>query len=103
MTVLAILPMVVFFILIRFMFASDMMVNILRHTVERRSDGYRVHIFRKVEAEEESPDLPEWEEYSSLDVSDSSVVKRRFIDDYEALYLVGTPVRILFVPRYFAS
>lgn len=96
---LAITPSVCVFLYYYHLLASDMVANILPHSLERHSDGLLVTVYRRIENQEEEENVPvEWSECSSIFIPDSSVVKVRRYSGYYLLYLAGAPLKALYVP-----
>lgn len=96
---LAVVPALAFFIYFAYVLASDMVANVVHHTVERQSDGYVLRIFRKVD--DESGDAESaWIESQRLSIFDSNIVKVKTTNEYEIVFLKDSPLSILYVPRY---
>lgn len=93
------LPTTAFFIFTKYMFDSEMVANLLNHTVEKRPNGYLIHIFRPRDISDKCPEDVMWVESGRLTIFDSSVVKSRIMNGYEVLYLKDAPLSILFIPR----
>ena len=96
---LAVVPAVAFFIYFAYVLASDMVANVIHHTVERLSDGYLLRIFRKVYDEADDSEFA-WIEADRLSISDSNIVKVKITDEYEIVFLKDSPLSILYIPRY---
>lgn len=97
---LSMLPAMAFFIFVNYMFASDMVANLLNHTVERRDNGYLLRIFRPAEQNDPIEKGKEWIESGRLTFFDSNIVKKKMTSEYEVIFLKDSPLTILYVPRY---
>lgn len=95
---LAITPSVCVFLYYYHLLASDMVANILPHSLERHSDGLLVTVYRRIENQEEENVSVEWSESNSIFIPNSSVVKVRRYSGYYLLYLAGAPLKALYVP-----
>ncbi|MDE7420894.1 MAG: hypothetical protein K2N35_11870 [Muribaculaceae bacterium] len=92
------LPAMAFFAFAKYMFASDMLANLLHHTVERHGDGYLLRIYRPANQDEPIEADKNWIESGKLTFSDSNIVKKKTIDEYEVIFFKDSPLRILYVP-----
>lgn len=88
------------FMFVNFMFASEMVANLLHHTVERRPSGYLIHIFRPADKSNPIEEDKTWIENGRLTIFDTSVVKKSYTNDYEVLFLKDAPLSVLYLPRY---
>lgn len=82
------------------MLASEMVANLLNHTIERRSNGYMIHIFRAADPHNSTEQGETWIESGRLSIFDYNIIKRKISGDYEILFLKDAPLGILFIPRY---
>ncbi|MDE6023404.1 MAG: hypothetical protein K2G13_07880 [Muribaculaceae bacterium] len=97
---LTVIPSMTFFMFVNYMFASEMVANLLNHTIEPRPNGYVVHIFRPADPHNSTEQGETWIESGRLSIFDYNIVKRKLSGDYEVLFLKDAPLGILFVPRY---
>ena len=74
--------------------------NLLPHTLERRLDGYILHIWRQNESDEDSGDLPAWTESDTIRLFDSNIVTKKSTFEYDMLFFKDSRMNILYVPRY---
>lgn len=95
---LTMLPAMAFFLFVNYMFASEIVPNLLNHTVERRDNGYLLRIFRPAEQDDNKDN--EWIESGCLTLFDSNIVKKKVTSDYEVVLFKDSPLTILYVPRY---
>lgn len=82
--------------------ASDIVTNVIMHSVERHFNGFLVRLYKPhqdANGEETSP--VSWTECGRLTVYDTSVVKVKRYFNYYLLYLVDAPLRVLYVPADF--
>ncbi len=98
--ILTVIPAMAFFLFVNYMFATEMVANLLHHTVERRHNGYMVHIFRPADREDPIEKDKTWIENGRLSLFDSNIVKRKTTDKYEVLFFKDSPLGILYVPRF---
>lgn len=96
---LAVVPALALFFYFAYVLASDMVVNVIHHTVERHSDGYLLRVFRKVDDESDGAEYA-WIESDRLSLSDSNIIKVKTTNEYEIVFLKDFPLSILYVPRY---
>lgn len=98
--ILTALPAMAFFIFVNYMFASEMVANLLHHTVERRPGGYLLRIFRPADQNDPIEKGKEWIESGRLTFFDYNIVKTKTTSQYEVIFLKDSPLAILYVPRY---
>ncbi|MDE5870566.1 MAG: hypothetical protein K2H22_01265 [Muribaculaceae bacterium] len=96
---LTVLPTMAFFIFVNYMFASEMVANLLNHTVERRSNGYLLRIYRPANQDDPLENGKTWIESGRLTFFDSNVVRTKTTSEYEVVFLKDSPLSILYVPR----
>lgn len=96
---LTVVPSMAFFIFVNYMFATEMVANLLDHTVERRYHGYLVRIFRPVGPDEHVEDGKTWIECGRFTLFDSNIVKIKTINQYKVIFLKDSPLSILYVPK----
>ena len=96
---LAVLPGMAFFIFVNYMFATEMVANLLHHSVERRPNGYLVHIFRPAAQTDPIEKGKVWIENGRLTLFDLNIVKTKITSEYEVVFFKDSPLGILFVPR----
>lgn len=97
---LTMLPTMAFFLFVNYMFASEMVANLLHHTVERRDHGYLLRIFRPADQSDPIEAGKTWIESGRLTFFDSNVVRIKTTAEYEVVFLKNSPLSILYVPRY---
>lgn len=97
-----VLPTIAFFQFVNYMFATDMVGNLLQHSVERRHDGYLLHIFRPAEPSVAVEQGKKWIESGRLTIFDSNVVKIKNTNGYKVLFLKDSPLSLLYIPSDFA-
>ncbi|MDE6741164.1 MAG: hypothetical protein K2J58_02410, partial [Muribaculaceae bacterium] len=93
------LPTMAFFIFVNYMFASEMVANLLNHTVERRNDGYLLRIYRPADPNDPIEKDKEWIESARLTFFDHNIMKTKTTPEYEVIFLKDSPLSILYVPR----
>ncbi|MDE5813471.1 MAG: hypothetical protein K2H72_04220 [Muribaculaceae bacterium] len=98
--ILTVLPSMAFFLFVNYMFASEMVANLLNHTIERRPNGYLLRIFRPADQNDPKEKDKEWIESGRLTFFDYNIVKIKTTTQYEVIFLKDSPLTILFVPRY---
>lgn len=97
----AITPSVGVFMYYYHLLASDMVTNILPHSLERNSDGFILTLYKREEDSEENEDAPVvWSECDRIVIPDTSVIKVRRYIDYNLLYLTDAPLKALYVPTH---
>ena len=94
-----VLPTMAFFMFVNYMFASEMVANLLNHTVERRSNGYLLRIYRPANQDDPLESGKTWIESARLTFFDSNVVRTKTTNEYEVIFLKDSPLSILYVPR----
>ena len=97
---LTVVPSMAFFIFVRYMFATEIVANLLDHTIERRHNGYLLRIYRPVNPDEHVEDGKTWIECGRFTLFDSNIVKTKTISQYEVLFLKDSPLSVLYVPRF---
>lgn len=97
---LTLLPTIAFFIFVHHMFSTEMVANLLHHTVERRPNAYMVRIFRPADPSEPIEAGKEWIENGRLTLFYSNVVKTKTTSDYEIIFFKDSPLEILYLPRF---
>lgn len=97
---LTLTPALAMFLFVNFMLASEMVANLLNHTVERRTSSYVIHIFRPADKSNPIEEDKTWIESGRLTILDTSVVSRSFTNEYEVLFLKDAPLSVLYLPRY---
>ena len=97
--ILTVIPAMAFFLFVNYMFATEMVANLLHHSVERKPNGYVVHIFRPADPEEPFEKGKTWIENGRLTLLDSNVVKTKTTAEYEVVFFKDSPLGILYVPR----
>ena len=97
--ILTVIPAMAFFLFVNYMFATEMVANLLHHSVERKPNGYVVHIFRPADPEEPFEKDKTWIENGRLTLLDSNVVKTKVTAEYEVIFFKDSPLGILYVPR----
>lgn len=95
-----VIPTMAFFLFVNFMFASEMVANLLHHTIERRHDSYLIHILRPADQDNPVERDKVWIESGRLTIFDSNVVRKKLTPEYEVLFLENAPLSVLYVPRY---
>lgn len=97
---LTVAPTMAFFIYFSKMLDTHIMINILPHTIEGHPGGYLVRIYRAEPLQDEDDkDKVEWIETGKMTIFDSKVVKRIDRREYSILFLVDSPVKVLYIPR----
>lgn len=100
MLLLAVMPMVAFFIYFSCILDNHIMINILPHTIESRPGGYLVRIYREDRNEgADGREELEWVETGRMTIFESKVVKRVEKFNASVLYLVDSPVKVLYLPK----
>ena len=99
--ILTALPAMAFFLFVNFMFATEMVANLLNHTLERRQNGYLLRIYRPADQSDPVEKDKEWIESGRLTFFDYNIVKTKTTVDYEVIFLKDSPLSILYVPREF--
>ena len=97
--VLTALPAMAFFLFVNYMFASEMVANLLNHTVERRNNGYLLRIYRPADKNDPIEKDKDWIESGRLTFFDYNVVKTKLTAEYEVVFLKDSPLTILYIPR----
>lgn len=98
--IFTLIPTVMFFIFYSHMLDTQMISNLLPHTVEPHQGGYLVRIYRKSSDANEDDDADDdWIESSRMTIFDSNVKKRKDLGDFTVLDLVNSPVKVLYIPR----
>ena len=97
--ILTVIPAMAFFLFVNYMFATEMVANLLHHSVERKPNGYMVHIFRPADPEEPFEKDKTWIENGRLTLLDSNVVRTKTTAEYEVIFFKDSPLGILYVPR----
>lgn len=97
---LTVAPSMAFFIFVNYMFATEMVANLLDHTVERHPHGYLVRIYRPVGPDEHVEDGKTWIECGMFTLFDSNIVKEKTTNQYKVIFLKDSPLSILYVPIY---
>ena len=95
---LTVFPTMAFFIFVRHMFSTEMVANLLHHSVERRPSGYLVRIYRPAEPGEPIEAGKEWIENGRLTLFNSNVVKTKTTSEYEIIFFKDSPLEILYIP-----
>ncbi len=98
--ILTVLPGMAFFLFVNYMFASEMVANLLNHTVERRANGYMVHIFRPADQDDPIEKGKTWIESGRFSLFDSNIVKSKQTSKYEVIFFKNSPLSILYIPKY---
>ena len=98
--ILTVFPAMAFFLFVNYMFATEMVANLLNHTVERRQSGYLLRIFRPADKSDPVEKDKEWIESGRLSFFDSNIVKKKITQKYEVVFLKDSPLSILYVPRF---
>lgn len=97
---LTIMPMLAFFIYFSNILDSHIMLNVLPHTIESKPGGYLVRIYREDRHDDcDGNEVKEWVETGRMTIFDFKVKKRVEKDDYSLLYLVDSPVKVLYIPK----
>lgn len=96
---LSVIPSMLFYIFIKYMFATEMVANLLNHTLERRQDGYLLHIFRPADQNDPIEKGKTWIESGRLTLFDANVIGRKTTYEYEVIFYKDAPLSILYVPR----
>lgn len=96
--ILSVIPAMAFFLFVNYMFATEMVANLLHHTVERRPNGYVIHIFRPADQNEPIERGKTWIESGRLTLFDSNVAKTQYDSKYEVLFFKDSPLSILYIP-----
>lgn len=97
--ILTVIPAMAFFLFVNYMFATEMVANLLHHSVERKPDGYVVHIFRPANPDEPFEKDKTWIENGRLKLLDSNVVKTKTTAKYDVVFFKDSPLGILYIPR----
>ena len=93
-------PSIAFFIFVNFMFASEMVANLLNHTIERRPGSYVLHIYRPANEDDPIEAGKTWIESGRLTFFDYNIIRKKIGNKYEVIFLKDSPLSILYVPRY---
>ena len=96
---LTVLPTMAFSLFVNYMFASEMVANLLNHTVERRSNGYHLRIFRPADQSDPHEAGKTWIESGRLTLFDSNVVRTESTTEYDVIFFKDSPLAILYVPK----
>ncbi len=96
---LTVVPTTAFFIFVNYMFASEMVANLLHHTVERRPSGYLLRIYRPANQDDPIEVGKTWIESGRLSFFDSNIVRTKTSSKYQVIFLKDSALSILFVPR----
>lgn len=97
---LTVVPMLAFFILFSNILDTHIMLNVLPHTLESKAGGYLVKIYRKDRSKDRDGNVHvEWVETGRMTIFDSKVKKRVEKSDSSVLYLVDSPVKVLYIPK----
>lgn len=94
------LPAMAFFAFVNYMFASEMVANLLNHTVERHNNGYLLRIYRPANQDEPIEAGKNWIESGRFSLFDSNIIKKKFSNKYEIIFFRDSPLSVLFLPRY---
>lgn len=97
---LTVLPAMAFFLFVKYMFATEMVANLIHHTIERHANSYVVHILRPAEQSDPLEKGKEWIETGRLTLFDSNIIRRKTTSEYEVLYYKDSLLDILYIPRY---
>lgn len=74
--------------------------NLLPHTLERRHDGYILHIWRRHESDEAPQDEQALTESDTIRLFDSNIVTKKSTFEYDMFFFKDSRMNILYVPRY---
>jgi len=97
---LTVMPMLAFFIYFSNMLDTHIMLNVLPHTLESKPGGYLVRLYREDRGKDsDGNENVEWVETGSMTIFDSKVRKRVEKSDLSVLYLVDSPVKVLYIPK----
>ncbi len=97
---LSIVPSMAFFMYYSRLLGTNIIVNVLPHTVESCPGGYKVTIYRKQLLEKEDSGMEtEWVVAEVMAVFEENVVSRERRGAFMVLHLVDSPVRVLYVPK----
>lgn len=96
---LTILPAMAFFIFVNYMFASEMVANLLHHTIERKPNGFLLRIYRPANQDEPIEAGKTWIESGRLTLFDSNIIRKKNINKYEVIFFKESPLSTLFVPK----
>ncbi len=96
---LTVLPTMAFFQFINYMFATEMVANLLNHTIERHNDGYLVRIFRPANQEEPIETGKTWIETGRLTLFDSNIIRTKSTNEYEVVFFKDSSLSILYIPK----
>ena len=100
MICLSVTPMLAFFIFFCNILDTHIMLNVLPHTIESRTGGYLVRIYREDKfTDEEGKEASEWVETGRMTIFESKVQKRIERVDSSVLFLVDSPVKVLYIPK----
>ena len=98
--ILTVIPTMAFFLFVNYMFASEMVANLLHHSVEIQQDRYVVHIFRPANPEEPFEKDKTWIESGRFSLLESNIVKRKSTAQYDVIFFKDSPLGILYIPRF---
>lgn len=93
-------PTIAFFIFVNFMFASEMVANLLNHTVERRPGSYVLHIYRPANEDDPIEAGKTWIESGRLTLFDYNIIRIKSNSKYDVIFFKDSPLSILYVPKY---
>ncbi|MDE6018780.1 MAG: hypothetical protein K2G85_08210 [Muribaculaceae bacterium] len=95
---LTVVPTLAFYLFIKHMFATEMVANLLNHTVECRSNSYIVHIFRPADQASPAEKGKDWVESGRLTLFEYNIVSKKITSDYQVLFFKNSPLEILYIP-----
>lgn len=95
---LTIAPTMAFFIYFTKLIDTHIMLNMLPHTIEPKTERYFVTIYRK-EPHKDNDSEFDWVETGTMTIFESKVTKRVDKGPYSILHLIDSPVKVLYIPR----
>lgn len=96
---LTVVPTMAFFLFVNYMFASEMVANLLHHTIERHNKGYLLRIYRPANQDEPIEAGKTWIESGRLSFFDYNIIRTKSTNEYDVIFLKDSPLNILYVPK----
>lgn len=95
---LTVAPTMAFFIYFTKLIDTHIMINVLPHTIEPKTERYFVTIYRKEQRKDDDTEF-DWVETGTMTIFESKVRKRVEKGQYSILHLVDSPVKVLYIPK----
>lgn len=99
--ILAIVPTIGFFIYFSHILDTQMLANLLPHTVEAHGGDYLVRVYREeTRQDEEGNQTSEWIEAGRMTLFSSRVKKCSYRNNFKVLFFEDSPLKVLYVPNH---